>query len=66
MKKPPHPRPLSPEGRGENRGRAMSDFDVYDNPLVTRYASREMAQLWGPQRKFSTWRQLWVWLLLAT
>ena len=33
---------------------------VYDNPLVTRYASREMARLWGPQRKFSTWRRLWV------
>jgi adenylosuccinate lyase len=33
---------------------------VYDNPLVTRYAGREMAQLWGPQRKFSTWRRLWL------
>jgi adenylosuccinate lyase len=38
----------------------MSETTVYDNPLVTRYASREMAQLWGPQRKFSTWRRLWV------
>jgi adenylosuccinate lyase len=38
----------------------MSEFEVYDNPLVTRYASREMARLWGPQRKFSTWRRLWV------
>jgi adenylosuccinate lyase len=36
------------------------DPHVYDNPLVTRYASREMAQLWGPQRKFSTWRRLWL------
>lgn len=34
--------------------------DVYDNPLVGRYASTEMSQLWGPQRKFSTWRRLWV------
>jgi adenylosuccinate lyase len=34
--------------------------DVYDNPLVTRYASREMAGLWGAQRKLSTWRRLWV------
>jgi adenylosuccinate lyase len=34
--------------------------DHYDNPLVSRYASREMAELWGPQRKFSTWRRLWV------
>jgi adenylosuccinate lyase len=37
-----------------------SQFQVYDNPLVTRYASKEMAELWGPQRKFSTWRRLWV------
>jgi adenylosuccinate lyase len=37
-----------------------SEFQVYDNPLVTRYASKEMAELWGPQRKFSTWRRLWV------
>ena len=37
-----------------------SQFHVYDNPLVTRYASKEMAELWGPQRKFSTWRRLWV------
>jgi adenylosuccinate lyase len=39
---------------------AMGPFDVYDNPLVTRYASKEMALLWGPQRKFSTWRRLWL------
>ncbi len=32
----------------------------YDNPLIERYASREMAEIWGPQRKFSTWRRLWV------
>src|ERR1700730_4955004 len=38
----------------------MTDHEVYDNPLVTRYASREMAELWGPQRKFSTWRRLWL------
>jgi adenylosuccinate lyase len=38
----------------------MDRFDVYDNPLVTRYASPEMARLWGPRRKFSTWRKLWV------
>jgi adenylosuccinate lyase len=36
--------------------------DSYDNPLISRYASREMAALWSDQRKFSTWRQLWVWL----
>ena len=34
--------------------------DVYENPLISRYASREMAELWGSQRKFSTWRKLWI------
>jgi adenylosuccinate lyase len=38
----------------------MSEPEVYDNPLVTRYAGREMAELWGPQRRFSTWRRLWL------
>lgn len=38
----------------------MNDHHVYQNPLVTRYASREMAELWSSQRKFSTWRRLWV------
>ncbi|GHT17886.1 adenylosuccinate lyase [Planctomycetales bacterium] len=32
----------------------------YDNPLIGRYASKAMSQLWGPQRKFSTWRHLWL------
>src|SRR5262249_39821042 len=44
-------------GRIRNTEGKMSS---YDNPLVTRYASPAMAQLWGPQRKFSTWRRLWV------
>src|SRR6187401_1268472 len=34
--------------------------DEYQNPLTGRYASREMSQLFGAQRKFSTWRRLWV------
>jgi adenylosuccinate lyase len=34
--------------------------DEYQNPLTGRYASTEMSQLWGAQRKFSTWRRLWV------
>jgi adenylosuccinate lyase len=38
----------------------MSDQAVYDNPLVSRYTGQEMAERWGPQRKFSTWRKLWV------
>lgn len=39
----------------------MSDPNAtYENPLVARYASRAMAELWSGQRKFSTWRRLWV------
>jgi adenylosuccinate lyase len=38
----------------------MSEHLVYQNPLITRYASRGMAELWSSQRKFSTWRRLWV------
>ncbi len=38
----------------------MPASDFYDNPLVGRYASAEMSALWGRQRKFSTWRRLWV------
>src|SRR6476646_7915144 len=38
----------------------MADPLTYDNPLLTRYASRPMAELWGPQRKHSTWRRLWL------
>jgi adenylosuccinate lyase len=39
--------------------------DRYENPLIARYASLAMAQLWGDQRKFSTWRRLWVMLAEA-
>lgn len=34
--------------------------DIYENPLTARYASREMAAIWGPRKKFSTWRRLWL------
>ena len=32
----------------------------YVSPLVERFATREMARLWGPQKKFSTWRRCWI------
>lgn len=32
----------------------------YRNPLISRYASKEMSAIWSEQRKFSTWRRLWV------
>ncbi|HEX7446326.1 MAG TPA: adenylosuccinate lyase [Pirellulales bacterium] len=36
------------------------DRQQYDNPLIARYASAEMSRLWSPERKFRTWRRLWV------
>ena len=39
--------------------------DQYENPLISRYASAEMSALWSEQRKFSTWRRLWVMLAEA-
>lgn len=34
--------------------------DIYENPLITRYASRQMAQIFSDEHKFKTWRRLWV------
>ena len=34
--------------------------ELYQNPLISRYSSNEMGSIWGSQRKFSTWRQLWL------
>ena len=33
---------------------------IYVNPLVSRYAGREMLETFSPQTKFSTWRRLWL------
>ncbi len=32
----------------------------YVSPLVERFATKEMAALWSPQKKFSTWRRCWI------
>lgn len=34
--------------------------DTYENPLITRYASKEMSYIFSDESKFSTWRKLWV------
>ncbi len=37
-----------------------TNHKVYENPLVTRNASPEMLEVFSPQRKFSTWRRIWL------
>ena len=39
--------------------------EQYENPLVSRYGSAEMSYIWSPQKKFSTWRRLWLALARA-
>jgi len=39
--------------------------NLYVSPLVERNASKEMAELFGAQKKFSTWRRLWLELARA-
>ncbi len=36
------------------------DADRYQNPLITRYASPEMAAIFGPRHRARIWRQLWL------
>ena len=34
--------------------------DTYESPLNSRYASREMQYIFSPDKKFRTWRLLWI------
>ena len=38
----------------------MQDTSVYENPLLSRYASREMAENFSDDKKFRLWRKLWI------
>jgi adenylosuccinate lyase len=38
----------------------MADYQTYENPLGPRYASREMLYNFSAEKKFRTWRRLWV------
>lgn len=42
-----------------------TDKILYTSPLVERNASREMSQLFGANKKFGTWRRLWLELAKA-
>ena len=38
----------------------MTDYSIYNNPLVTRYASKEMQHAFSDDKRFKLWRKLWV------
>ncbi|XP_049869534.1 adenylosuccinate lyase [Pectinophora gossypiella] len=42
-----------------------SEYCNYRSPLSTRYASKEMQYNFSDQKKFSTWRKLWIYLAKA-
>lgn len=39
--------------------------DVYESPLASRYASQEMKYLFSADKRYQTWRRLWVELARA-
>ncbi|ORY81442.1 adenylosuccinate lyase [Protomyces lactucae-debilis] len=42
-----------------------AEYARYSSPLTSRYASKEMSELFSPARRFGTWRQLWLNLAIA-
>ena len=42
------------------KNEVMADKSIYENPLNTRYASREMQENFGDEKRFRLWRKLWI------
>lgn len=38
----------------------MIDNSVYQNPLITRYASKAMSENFSDKKRFTLWRKLWI------
>ena len=38
----------------------MQDTSIYQNPLNTRYASKDMSHLFSDDSRFRLWRKLWI------
>lgn len=43
----------------------LMNRSIYESPLSSRYASDQMQYIFSPDKKFSTWRRLWVALARA-
>ncbi len=43
----------------------MKNKDIYESPLNSRYAGKEMKEIFSPDKKFRTWRKLWITLAQA-
>ena len=43
----------------------MPDYNSYESPFCTRYASKEMQYIFSADKKFTTWRKLWIALARA-
>ncbi|XP_066563274.1 adenylosuccinate lyase [Amia ocellicauda] len=55
------------EGRTHSSGSGVAEDEHsrYRSPLVSRYASKEMAFNFSEEKKFTTWRKLWIYLAKA-
>lgn len=54
---------MASPGGGEEQ--QQDPFGRYRSPLVSRYASPDMAFNFSERKKFSTWRRLWFYLAQA-
>jgi adenylosuccinate lyase len=43
----------------------MPNYDEYQTPLASRYASSEMTKIFSSRERATTWRKLWLWLAEA-
>ncbi len=52
--------PVTAGGIARSEPTDLDSPNTYVSPLASRNASPEMQAIWSPQRKFSTWRRLWL------
>ena len=61
--------PISSDNSGQaiisDKNEEQTMYDRYESPLITRYASVGMQELFSAQRRAETWRRLWLALAKA-